>query len=50
LKLKFNEFKDVLVKLTKDATKNNFLTLVNNLKKQVSETLDKKIDLSESFR
>ncbi len=39
-----------MVKLTKDTTKNNFLSLVNTLKDQVSITLDKKVDLSESFK
>ena len=38
-----------MVKLTKDTTKNNFLEILNTFRNQVSQTLNKKIDIQESF-
>ena len=37
------------MKLTKDTTKNNFLNVLNLFRDQVSVTLNKKVDLSDSL-
>ena len=50
LKKKFDEFKDLIVLLTKDTTKNNFLTVLNLFRDQVNSTLNKKVDFSDSFK
>lgn len=45
----FLEFQNLIVTLTKDTTKNNFLNVLNLFSDKVNDTLDKKVDLSPSF-